>query len=300
MYELMQVTERDRYIVSPAKAGLVITGEGEAVLIDSGSDESAGRKIRQILEREHLNLRAILNTHFHADHIGGNAFLQKRTGCRIYAPEGELSFVRHPIREPSLLYGATPPAARRHKFLMAQESDALPLSQEALAEIVPEGLELLSLPGHSPDMKGFRTKDGTVYLADCLSSEETIGKYGLVVIYDVGQYLETLQKVTELSGNCFVPAHAEPTVDIRPLARFNIDAVEAAAERIEALCGDGTVFDDLLGKVFTSFGLAMSMEQYVLIGSTVKAYLTWLSENGRVKAEFRETPFPSVVWEKAD
>ena len=51
MYELMQVTERDRYIVSPAKAGLVITGEGEAVLIDSGSDESAGRKIRQILER---------------------------------------------------------------------------------------------------------------------------------------------------------------------------------------------------------------------------------------------------------
>ena len=47
MYELIRVSEHDYYFQSPAKIGLVLTGEREAVLIDSGSDRDAGRKVRQ-------------------------------------------------------------------------------------------------------------------------------------------------------------------------------------------------------------------------------------------------------------
>ena len=47
MFELIQVTEKVFYIQSPAKIGLVLTGESEVCLIDSGNDKDAGRKIRQ-------------------------------------------------------------------------------------------------------------------------------------------------------------------------------------------------------------------------------------------------------------
>ena len=60
-------------ILSPANVGLYVKN-GAAMLIDSGSDPSAGRKILRLAEAEGWDIKLIVNTHFHADHIGGNAF----------------------------------------------------------------------------------------------------------------------------------------------------------------------------------------------------------------------------------
>lgn len=134
MYELMQAGERSFYIQSPAKIGLVKLGDTDVCLIDSGSDKDAGRKVRQILDANGWKLRAIYNTHSNADHIGGNKYLQAQTGCKIYAPGIECDFTRHPLLEPSFLYGGFPFGDLRHKFLMAQESDAEVLTPESLPD----------------------------------------------------------------------------------------------------------------------------------------------------------------------
>ena len=78
MYELIQLTEHDYYIDCPAKIGLVRIDEDNVVLIDSGNDKDAGKKVFRILEANGWNLKAIFNTHSHADHIGGNRFLQDK------------------------------------------------------------------------------------------------------------------------------------------------------------------------------------------------------------------------------
>lgn len=77
MYELIQVAENTYYIDCPAKIGLVRLNERDVCLIDSGSDKEAGRKVRQILDANGWKLKTIYNTHSNADHIGGNAYLQK-------------------------------------------------------------------------------------------------------------------------------------------------------------------------------------------------------------------------------
>ena len=150
MFELTQVAENSYYIQSPAKIGLVRLNETDVCLIDSGSDKDAGRRTRQLLDANGWHLTAIYNTHSNADHIGGNSYLQKQTGCKIYAPGIECSFTRHPVLEPSFLYGGFPPKALRHKFLLAQESEAEPLTPGCL----PDGFEILPLPGHFFDMGG--------------------------------------------------------------------------------------------------------------------------------------------------
>ena len=86
MYELIQAKGSSYYIESPAKVGLVRLNDTEVCLIDSGSDKDAGRKVRQHLDANGWKLAAIYNTHSNADHIGGNQYLQKQTGCPIYAP----------------------------------------------------------------------------------------------------------------------------------------------------------------------------------------------------------------------
>ena len=41
--------------------------------------------------------------------------------------------------------------------------------------------------------------------------------------------------------------------------------------------------------------MAMSFQQYALIGSTVRSYLTWLQETGRVAAEFADN---RMLWRR--
>lgn len=291
MYELIQISEISYYIQCPAKIGLVKLNDQEVCLIDSGNDKDAGRKVRQILDAQHWNLAVILNTHSNADHIGGNRYLQGQTGCKIYAPGIECSFTRHPVLEPAFLYGGYPCKDLRHKFLMAQESPAENLTKQNL----PDGFESIELPGHFFDMVGFRTPDDVVFLADCLSSRETLEKYQIGFIYDVAAYLNTLEKVKNLTAKMFVPAHAETTAEISDLAQYNIDKVYEIAERITCFCSEPICFEHLLQKLFAQYKLTMNFEQYVLVGSTVRSYLSWLKDSGKISVVFHNN---LLLWQR--
>lgn len=284
MYELVQAGTNSYYIQSPAKIGLYTVNGTDVVLIDSGNDKDAGRKVRQILDEHGWRLTGIYNTHSNADHIGGNKYLQGQTGCSIYAPGIECAFTRRPVLEPSFLYGAFPPKDLRHKFLMAQESDAELLTKDHL----PEGFEIIRLPGHFFDMVGYRTPDGVVFLADCLSSRETLDKYQISFIYDVASYIKTLEMVKTLHAEMFVPSHAEATKNIQPLAQYNIDKVYEIADKIMTLCKESLCSEMILKKLVTDYSLTMHFEQYVLIGSTVRSYLAWLKDTGKVTACFED------------
>ena len=289
MYELHQITDTAYYIQSPAKIGLVKLEGNDVCLIDSGNDKEAGRKVRQILDANGWRLRAIYNTHSNADHIGGNKYLQTQTGCDIFAPGIERDFTVHPVLEPSFLYGGFPPQSLRHKFLMAQESEANELTPESM----PENLSMLPLPGHFFDMVGFKSADGAVFLADCLSSQETLDKYQITFVYDVAAYLNTLEMVRTLDGKIFVPAHAAATEEIAPLAQRNIDKVNEIAERILEICISPIPFETILQRLFDSFALTMNIEQYVLVGSTVRSYLSWLNDSGRAEYRFENS---QMLW----
>ena len=291
MYELIQVSERDYYIQSPAKIGLVRLNDSDVCLIDSGNDKDAGRKLRQILDANKWHLTAIYNTHSNADHIGGNQYLQRQTGCRVYAPGIDCAFTRRPILEPSFLYGGFPPGDLRHKFLMAQESDARELTQDVL----PDGFALIPLPGHFFDMVGFRTPDDTVYLADCLSSRETLEKYRIGFIYDVAAYLKTLETVKSMQAKQFVPSHAPACSEIASLAQHNMDQVLEIAERIVGICAEPLCFEAVLQRLFSDYGLDMNFEQYVLVGSTVRSYLAWLRDTGRLQVLFENS---MLLWQR--
>lgn len=290
MYELIRAGERSYYIDCPAKIGLFET-EGGVCLVDSGNDKDAGRKVRQILDKNGWKLLAILVTHSNADHIGGCQYLQKQTGCRVFAPGIEAAFTRSPVLEPAFLYGGFPPKALRHKFLMAQPSPA----EDVSAPGFPAGVDIIPLPGHFFDMVGYRTADGTAYIADCVSSAATLEKYGVPFIYDVAAYLDTLRRLPELEAGLYVPAHAEAVEDIAPLAELNLRHVEALCESVLDLCAEPVCFDELLGRVFDHWALQLTMEQYVLVGSTVKSILSWHLDAGRAETLIENN---RLLWRK--
>ncbi|MDR2136737.1 MAG: MBL fold metallo-hydrolase [Synergistaceae bacterium] len=84
--ELKQLGERTWYIPGRVNVGYY-EENGQGYLIDTGLDDEQGRKLLKLLneERQGVPLRAIVNTHSNADHIGANALVQKRTGCQVWA-----------------------------------------------------------------------------------------------------------------------------------------------------------------------------------------------------------------------
>lgn len=280
MYELVQVGKKSYYIQSPAKIGIYLANDNEVYLIDSGNDKDAGRKVKKILEQNNWHLKAILNTHSNADHIGGNHYLQQHYNCKIFAHGIESCFSRYPILEPAFLYGGYPFKDLKHKFLMAQSSDVRDFNDPDF----PNEVEVILLPGHFFDMVGFRLPDDTVFLGDCLSSEITLNKYQLSFIYDVENYIKTLDKVARLQAKIFVPSHADASIDITELINTNKRKVFEIANQILELCQTPITFEPLLQKLFNIYQLTMTYEQYVLIGSTVRSYLSWLKDTGKINA----------------
>lgn len=283
MFELNQVSEKCYYINCPAKIGVYKANQSDVYLIDSGNDKDAGRKVRKILDENGWNLKGIINTHSNADHIGGNQYLQQKTGCKIFANGIEKAFTEHPILEPSFLYGGYPCKDLRHKFLLAKESNVLDITGPDF----PNELEIISLPGHFFDMIGIRTPDNIVFLADCISSKTTLEKYQISFIYDVEEYLKTLDKVETIQANLFIPAHAQATDDIKELVQFNRQKIYEIADKIKFILKTPMNFEELLKQIFDDYELMINFEQYVLLGSTVRSYLSWLKDKEEIKADFK-------------
>ena len=93
-------------------------GSSEAAVIDPGGSEEA---VWQHIQEDGLNLKAILNTHAHADHIGAIDFLREKTGAKLYIHEADAPMLLDARKNLSAFMGT-----RRHEVHRASYARALP------------------------------------------------------------------------------------------------------------------------------------------------------------------------------
>lgn len=281
--ELIKLGEKTYYIKNPTNIGVYKISENEVFLIDSGNDKDAGRKILKIMDEQGWTVKGIITTHSNADHIGGNKIIQDRTGCKIYATAIEKSFSENPVLEPSFLYGGYPFKDLRNKFLCAKESNV-----ELIDNNLPDGLEVISLKGHFFEMIGIKTADDVYFLGDSIFSEETISKYHLFFLYDVKEFLNSLEVLSSLEGKLFIPSHTEASENILELIEINKAKVMEISNKIYEICEEEKIFEEILKIIFDEYKLTLSSNQYVLIGSTIRSYLSYLYEEEKLTFEFKD------------
>ena len=288
--ELIKVGEKTYYIKNPTNIGIYKPDDENVYLIDSGNDKDSGKKILKIIEEQGWNVKGIITTHSNADHIGGNKIIQERTNCKIFAHNIEKCFSENPILEPAFLYGGYPFKDLKNKFLCAKESVV-----EKIENNLPDGLEFFSLKGHFFDMIGIKTVDNVYFLGDSLFSEDTINKYHLFFIYDVKEYLNTLDFLETLEGKIFIPSHTLATDDIKYLVQINRYKIQEIINQILNICIEPKTFEEILKNIFDFYNLIMNPNQYVLIGSTIRSYLSYLYEEEKIVFEFKEN---KMYWKK--
>ena len=125
------------------------------------------------------------------------------------------------------------------------------------------------------------------------SAVNTLNKYQISFIYDVAEYLNTLDRVETMKASMFVPAHAEVVNDIIDLVQINRHKVLDVENKIYSILKTPMCFESLLKQIFDEYGLLMNFEQYVLIGSTVRSYLSWMKDNKKIEAAFKDN---LLIW----
>ena len=281
--ELTKLGEKTYCIQSPANIGIYKLDDEKICLIDTGNDKESGRKILKIINEQNWQVECIINTHSNADHVGGNKFIQDRTNCKILSSKIETAIINNPELEPALLYGAMPLNELNNKFLLAKESDC-----QVIDNNLPEGLEYFTLKGHFIDMIGIKTSDNIYFLGDSIFSEETINKYHIFFIYDVEKYLQTLDFLETLNGTFYIPSHVKPLTDLKELIKLNKNKINEICNAILNACQNPITTEEIIKKIFDTYNLEININQYALLGSTIKSYLTYLNNQNRVEYFFKD------------
>ncbi|MGH8672248.1 MAG: hydroxyacylglutathione hydrolase, partial [Burkholderiales bacterium] len=146
---------RDNYI-------WLIRRDHYAAVVDPGE----APPVLDYLDRQGLRLTAILNTHHHADHVGGNAELLRRFQVPVYGPRNEtIPTVSSPLAE----------------------GDSVKLYELALQ------LQVLDIPGHTAGHIAY-------YGADWVFCGDTLFGCGCGRLFEgtAAQMHASLQKLTAL------------------------------------------------------------------------------------------------------
>ncbi len=279
MYELVKVSDKCYYIESPSKVGIYRQNDNDVYLIDSGADKNSAKKTLKICAEQNFNIKGIINTHAHADHIGGNAYIQQKTSCDIFCSDIDKPFLEYPIINPLHIYGGYIPSEMRHKFFLAEKSSAKSITSDDF----PNTLKTYDISGHSLGMIAIVTDDNVAFVGDIVSRQEIIEKYGITYLLDIKKHLQSLDFVENMKADKFVMSHVETVDDIRPLIDLNRKKIYEIADTIIEFLRTPMAFENLLSKLFYRYNLKMSMMQHSLVGSTVRSYLTWLKEEGKIE-----------------
>lgn len=280
------ISDRVHAVTGAVNCAIVDTGAGSAVLVDSGQDKDSGRRIRRALEALDLDLTAIVCTHAHADHFGGNAYLLRQyPEVEVWAPEIEANLMRAPYLEPVYLFhGARPLPELTSKWLQAEPSEVHHEVTAGTLSIAGVSLTLLDTRGHAHRQLSVMVDD-VLLAADAVFGSETLERYPLPFAQDVEGQVVAFEVVANSGATVVLPGHGSVTQDLAALVERNRQAVQRAADAVAAAC-DGAGTEEVLAVVAGTLGLDMSdLARYHLNLCTVSAYLGFLRTQGRIRAE---------------
>ncbi len=109
----------------------------EAMVVDPGEE---GARILHLARREGLQIRTVVNTHGHFDHIGANRQLVEETGAELLIHEKDVALLMN-ARSHAEVYGLSVAGSNQPDRLL-KHGDRI-----KVGELV---FDVLHVPGHSP------------------------------------------------------------------------------------------------------------------------------------------------------
>lgn len=268
----------------------------EIYLIDSGYNSAYGKKIFNALCSlfpDGFALKAIFTTHWHIDHVSGGNWLQQKTGCDIWTVKDERYLIEHHDMQMFMELGRFPfPETPEDKIEYPHATNFIEYGKQMH---LPNGsvIDFVHLPGHTYFMTGItfteicnvgQNKATAIFLGDSIFGKDFLKHYRIPYLVDIGKHKSTLALIPKIAANYYVPSHGEIITqnEIDALAEFNLMATLETEAVIVSCLDTPKTMEDVLKTIADLNGIPLKYTQYILIGSTIRSYLTELYAQGKI------------------
>ena len=285
----------------------VIEAEAGLYLVDCGEGDTDGAELLTALKTlfPQKKLIAVLNTHGHPDHSGASWYLREHTGCSILAPKKESIFIENPDLLTVIYWGGRPFRELRQPVFEAQHPCTVDgtLSDQPVDDAAVD-VRCIPLPGHFYDQAGILVKDKAnghrvFFVADAFFGISILRKYWIPYMQDEALFRESVQRIEKTPADTYLPAHGEPSgrETMQALAELNtIITYETEDLILKLLKKQPLTQEELLKEVADYAGIRMKLGQVILIGCTLRAYLSCMYNRGLVVFEVTDN---CLLWKPA-
>ena len=299
------------YISGPTNIGIIeeqlSDTKSNLYMIDSGCNTEDGKRIfteiTEYFSQKDITIKAIINTHSHADHCGANNYIQQKTNCEIWITENEQGSLINPFLQPIISWGGNPLPEINSSYYVAEKTVPNKIINTNEKLILNNGIKIsfINLPGHYFEMVGILCEDNNkkvLFASDGIFGRKNIGKYWIPFLYDVKEFKNSLDTISSLNADFCIPGHGEPTSQIEETVELNKIAIISNEQCIlEALKHKEQTQEDILKYVADKNEINLHIAQYMLIGCTIKAYLTFLYNEGKISYHIKEN---KMYWFKTE
>ncbi len=299
------------YISGPTNIGIIeeqlSDTKSNLYMIDSGCNTEDGKRIfteiTEYFSQKDIAIKAIINTHSHADHCGANNYIQQKTNCEIWITENEQGSLINPFLQPIISWGGNPLPEINSSYYVAEKTVPNKIINTNEKLTLNNGIKLsfINLPGHYFEMIGILCENDNkkiLFASDGIFGRKNIGKYWIPFLYDVKEFKNSLDTISSLNADFCIPGHGEPTSQIEETVELNKIAIISNEQCIlEALKYKEQTQEDILKYVADKNEINLHIAQYMLIGCTIKAYLTFLYNEGKISYHIKEN---KMYWFKTE
>ena len=200
----------------------LLPGDDGWTLVDTGLGLPDARE-RWAEELRGLDVKRVVITHFHPDHVGAAADVAELTGAEVR--QGELDFAQCELVWGNPEWPERIAAWFRENGVPGPVADELLGTGRAYAEFIRyvpdptplapgervDGWEAMAFPGHADGQLGL-FRDGVLVAADHILDpiSPAVGLYPESRPDPLGDYIASLERVVELAPRIALPGHGEP------------------------------------------------------------------------------------------
>ncbi len=270
-------------------------------LVDSGPDEHSARSAVKELENifpEGFEIRAVINTHGHSDHVGGNRWIQDNFGSEVWITKKETAISLNGFSNVNYIWGASAiPELKLWYSLRETFSAERIIAAEDTIELEDSStVSFIDMNGHSAEQVGVLHSgtDGkkVLFTGDSYLGLDELYKSKISFQEAPLAALDRMKRLLEIQADFFIQSHGiipATSDEVFETIGGNIRALEKVAAYILYILNKKSLTTEaVVSKIIGKFKIYVKAVNFALIYSTVKSLLSELYERKIISAKMKD------------
>lgn len=281
--DLINIKGNTFYIKGGTNTGVYIYNDNTALIIDPGLSGLRPKRIINILENDNINLKFIINTHEHNDHYGAcNQFREFYKDVNILCSQYAKLYIEHPSLFSKYIIGG-----KSNEF-MDERLRSKCLEQTYIDEVLNEGIvnlnnedfKVIDFKGHTPGSIGILTKDKVLFVGDLLIGLNMLEKYDFLFLYDLKEYISSLDKLRNIDFEYIVASHSKDLItkkESEKIIKNHEAAVYKYVNQIKEELNTPMGVEVLLKNIILKNSLKCNYKEYHFFKSSLISVISYLA-----------------------